>query len=96
MSQNDYGGGGDFNNNYLTPTPNYGGTNLAPISEEPLLKVNRSNSMQEDVKKSFRQSWWRWVMLFFGCCFLLGSYFCYDNPGPIEKTLEDDLKISTV
>ena len=29
-------------------------------------------------------------MLFFGCCFLLGSYFCYDNPGPIEKTLESD------
>ena len=35
-------------------------------------------------------------MLFFGCCFLLGSYFCYDNPGPIEETLEKDLDISTV
>ncbi len=34
-------------------------------------------------------------MLLFGCCFLLGSYFCYDNPGPIEKTLEEDLNIST-
>lgn len=26
----------------------------------------------------------RWCMLFMACCFLLGSYFCYDNPGPIE------------
>jgi hypothetical protein len=25
----------------------------------------------------------------------MGSYFCYDNPGPIEKTLEKDLNIST-
>jgi MFS family permease len=33
-------------------------------------------------------------MLFFGCCFLLGSYFCYDNPGVIEDTLEKDLNIS--
>lgn len=34
-------------------------------------------------------------MLFFGCCFLLGSYFCYDNPGPIENTMEKDFGIST-
>ena len=24
----------------------------------------------------------------------MGSYFCYDNPGPIEKTMEEDLDIS--
>jgi len=23
------------------------------------------------------------------CCFLLGSYYCYDNPGVIESQLED-------
>lgn len=34
--------------------------------------------------------------MFFGCAYLFGSYFCYDNPGPIEKTLEKDLRISTV
>jgi hypothetical protein len=27
-------------------------------------------------------------MLVFGCFFLMGSYFCYDNPTPIEGTLE--------
>ena len=48
------------------------------------------------VEKKFRESMWRWAMLFFACCFLFGSYFCYDNPGPIEETLEKDLKISTV
>lgn len=33
--------------------------------------------------KTFRETNWRWLMLFFACCFLFGSYFCYDNPGPI-------------
>ena len=27
-------------------------------------------------------------MLSMACCFLLGSYFCYDNPGPLETQLE--------
>ena len=26
-------------------------------------------------------------MLFFGCLFLMGSYFCYDNPAPLKSTL---------
>jgi MFS family permease len=34
-------------------------------------------------------------MLFMACCFLLGSYFCYDNPGPIESQLEDDFHIDS-
>ena len=33
-------------------------------------------------------------MLFFGCSFLIGSYFCYDNPGAISDTLEKDLGLS--
>ena len=33
-------------------------------------------------------------MLFFGCSFLFGSYFCYDNPGAISDTLEKDLGLS--
>lgn len=36
----------------------------------------------------------RWFALFLACSFLLGSYFCYDNPGPIEKTMEKYLDIS--
>ncbi len=26
-------------------------------------------------------------MLFFGCFFLMGSYFCYDNPAPLKSRL---------
>jgi nitrate/nitrite transporter NarK len=83
--------------NYLQPPPD--------SYEEPLRgRVNHTDPpipegeplLDKPVTKSFRQSWWRWVMLFFACCFLLGSYFCYDNPGPIEKTLEEDLKISNL
>lgn len=29
-------------------------------------------------------------MLAMACCFLMGSYFCYDNPGPIKTQLEDN------
>jgi nitrate/nitrite transporter NarK len=86
-------------NNYLSPTAD-------PMDKQPLLGVpvgqpitnqndSRNNSLS-GAPKNFRQTWWRWVMLFFGCCFLLGSYFCYDNPGPIEKTMEEDLDISTL
>ena len=28
-------------------------------------------------------------MLFFSCVFLLGSYFCYDIPGPIQVDVTD-------
>src|SRR5258708_1602345 len=43
---------------------------------------------------SYKSGYIRWFVLFNACCFLIGSYFCFDNPGPIEKTLEEDLKIS--
>ena len=29
----------------------------------------------------------RWLMLSFGCFFLMGSYFCYDNPAPLKSRL---------
>lgn len=39
-------------------------------------------------KKLIRQTGWRWLMLTFGCFFLMGSYFCFDNPAPLKNTLE--------
>lgn len=38
--------------------------------------------------KSIRQTNLRWVMLAFGCIFLMGSYFCYDIPGVAQKAFE--------
>ena len=29
----------------------------------------------------------RWLMLSFGCFFLMGSYFCYDNPAALKSRL---------
>lgn len=29
------------------------------------------------------------------CNFLLGSYFCYDNPGPLETQLEEQFKLDS-
>ena len=29
----------------------------------------------------------RWVMLTFGCFFLMGSYYCFDNPAPLKNIL---------
>mmetsp|Transcript_12568 Transcript_12568/g.21156 ORF Transcript_12568/g.21156 Transcript_12568/m.21156 type:complete len:130 (+) Transcript_12568:49-438(+) len=36
----------------------------------------------------------RWLMLFMACCFLLGSYYCYDIPGVIENEIEHDFNIT--
>lgn len=30
----------------------------------------------------------RWLFLVLACSFLMGSYFCYDNPGPLKTQLE--------
>jgi len=38
--------------------------------------------------KSIRQKNLRWVMLAFGCIFLMGSYFCYDIPGVAAVAFE--------
>lgn len=39
--------------------------------------------------RSIRQTNLRWVMLIFGCIFLMGSYFCYDIPGVAQSTFMD-------
>ena len=43
----------------------------------------------EPKKVLVRHTPWRWAMLTFGCFFLMGSYFCYDNPAPLKSTLKD-------
>ena len=35
----------------------------------------------------------RWCFLLLCCFFLLGGYFCYDNPGPLETQLEKGMKL---
>ena len=38
-------------------------------------------------KLLIRQTKMRWLMLTFGCFFLMGSYFCFDNPAPLKTFL---------
>jgi len=54
--------------------------------------INKPGNVKE--VKTYKQGFIRWFVLFNACCFLIGSYFCYDNPGPIETTMESDLGIS--
>ncbi|CAI2364172.1 unnamed protein product [Moneuplotes crassus] len=51
-----------------------------------------------EVKKeaSFRDTFWRWVALFFACFFLLGSYFCYDNPNALSDMLQKYVSVGDV
>jgi nitrate/nitrite transporter NarK len=45
------------------------------------------DSNQLDQKKLVRNTSLRWLMLAFGCFFLMGSYFCFDNPAPLKTKL---------
>ena len=49
-----------------------------------------------EVTQSFRQTKWRWAALFFACFFLLGSYFCYDNPNALSDQLQNYVATSDV
>ena len=53
------------------------------------------SSDNNDAADDMRKSNTRWCMLFMACNFLLGSYFCYDNPGPLETQLQEQFKIDS-
>jgi len=38
----------------------------------------------------------RWVMLSMACCFLLGSYYCYDIPGAIESSFKEQFDLTSL
>ena len=68
-------------------------SNNSKVSDgDPLM--NPSYTPSEDVmsdapkKVLVRNTGWRWLMLAFGCFFLMGSYFCFDNPAPLKNTLQ--------
>ena len=57
-------------------------------------KVDDEDGSQP-TQKSLRQTNLRWCMLFMCCMFLVGNYFCSDNPADLQSTLQDTLGIST-
>ncbi len=40
------------------------------------------------ITTTLRDTWWRFLFLGFCCLVLVGSYYCYDNPAPMERKLK--------
>ena len=59
-----------------------------------ILKTSEQSPRSADAF-DMRKTYVRWIMLGLACCFLLGSYFCYDNPGPLETQLERDFHMNS-
>mgnify|MGYP002632656194 CR=1 FL=1 len=49
----------------------------------------------QGVTKDVKKGPLRWVMLSMACCFLLGSYYCYDIPGAIETRFKKDYDLTS-
>ena len=47
------------------------------------------------MKKGIRESGMRWFILFLACNFYFGAYYCYDNFGPIETEIKEELNIDS-
>ena len=37
---------------------------------------------------------WRFVTLFLSCVYILGNYYCYDEPAALEISMEEDFNIT--
>jgi MFS family permease len=48
------------------------------------------------VMKTIRDTWWRFVFLGLCCLVLMGSYYCYDNPAPVQKMINAPIKKGSV
>ena len=62
------------------------------------LKYNRYKILiiiEKNDNIDIRKSSVRWLMLFMACMFMFGNTFCYDNPGPLEKQLEEEFNMDS-
>ena len=74
------------NNSNATDLPSE--QNATTIDNEQLAREELGLVEEATVFKSIRQTNLRWLMLTFGCVFLMGSYFCYDIPGVAQPTFQ--------
>lgn len=71
-------------------------TAMESNTQSDKMSGTRSNSDRNDPnKKNYRKTSIRWCMLAMACFYMVGSNFCYDNPGPLETQLEDQLKLDS-
>ena len=47
------------------------------------------------ITTTIRDTWWRFLFLAACCLVLIGSYYCYDNPAPVEKQLKSPISYGT-
>jgi len=72
------------------------------VTEEPEKKPENAG-FKDDTAKSrtrvitttIRDTWWRFLFLGLCCTILFGSYYCYDNPAPVEKKIKAPVKYRT-
>ena len=58
-----------------------------PVSANYKTSDYMESNDDEPDKRLIRNTALRWLMLAFGCFFLMGSYFCFDNPAPLKSRL---------
>jgi len=68
------------------------------VSNKTILLGNKNERVQspfEPSKPSIRDTNIRWLVLVLGTLTNFGSFFCYDNPQPLQKYIEEIFQIQT-
>ncbi len=62
---------------------------------EAEFKDDTAKARTRTITTTIRDTWWRFIFLGMCCLVLIGSYYCYDNPAPVEKKIKAPLKQRT-
>lgn len=78
--------------NTSVPLINHDDKKSKSIDGEQITQEFTMSPGPKDLRK-FKGSSWRWLMLALACSYLIGSYFCYDNPGVIQTQIMKEFNI---
>lgn len=66
-----------------------------PANEEVEFKDDTQKAKTKIVTTTIRDTRWRFVFLTICCLVLMGSYYCYDNPAPVQRQIQSPVKAGT-
>eukprot|EP00826_Nyctotherus_ovalis_P066214 TRINITY_DN9769_c0_g1_i6.p1 TRINITY_DN9769_c0_g1~~TRINITY_DN9769_c0_g1_i6.p1 ORF type:complete len:442 (+),score=17.18 TRINITY_DN9769_c0_g1_i6:105-1430(+) len=74
------------------------------LLNEPLNSASENNEIKDNAgvpsthltEVSMRDTWWRFAFLGVCCLTLMGSYYCYDTPAPVQKMINAPVKKGTI
>jgi len=66
----------------------------SPLKDQPT-EETLSYEVQPDYLRKTKRKKYRFLMLGFCCCFVLGNYFCYDYPAALELQIEEEFNVSS-